>query len=128
MAKTFETHADLCSAIACAVSDALPKCNELEAGRSHSNQSVSAYLNVTFWNIDDDGDRFDSFGGFKLRVSDHADRYGSDMTIRIDGVVHDKSDELGYCGCFIYGVDFDDLVIRGVSAIMKAKAEAEAGK
>lgn len=62
----------------------------IEASRGLSNQSCSAYVVVA--KCDEDGDIFEEF---KIRFSDHADRYGSDLTIRIDGSVEDEFDEFG---------------------------------
>jgi len=69
---TFETYGDLTRMIRDMVAAALATEGwNVETG--YSNQSVSAYVEAS------KGDR-----DFKLRISDHADRYGSDFTIRID--------------------------------------------
>ena len=56
---------------------------EISTKTSVSNVSPSAYIEVTLWRDDDILDTL------KIRVSDHADRYGADATIRVDGRVDD---------------------------------------
>lgn len=76
--------ADLTDTLRDAVIDHFADRPEIEFKLGHSNVSCSAYLEVRFMAEDGDGDLIDIIGGCKLRFSDHADRYGSDLTIRID--------------------------------------------
>lgn len=89
----FNDYNDLTVHLVDAVVAALPKRPEIEVKEGYSNVSCSAYVNITFWELDEDGDQFATFGGCKVRFSDHGDRYGSDLSIRFDGVL--DSDDLG---------------------------------
>lgn len=134
----FETFVQLTVGLVEAIEAALPKTG-LCCKFGHSNQSCSAYLDVTFSDEDDD-----IFGGFKLRVSDHDDRYGSDFTIRIDqnsGIkVETIETEIEVTDSFddepfttidteeVVVVDagvFQELVDAGVTAILAARAKQE---
>lgn len=90
---TFNDYADLTHNLIEAVIARIPASPEMTVKLGYSNISCSAYVNVTFWSLDEDGDQDDCFGGCKVRFSDHADRNGSDLTIRFDDVL--DSDELG---------------------------------
>lgn len=59
-----------------------------------SNQSPSAYVEVNFANAE--GDYLEDADGqisFKIRFSDHSDRYGSNLTIRIDRLISEDGEE-----------------------------------
>lgn len=59
----------------------------------------------------------DEFEEFKIRFSDHADRYGSDLTIRIDGSIEDEFDEFGeWVSSSIEAWKAEEMVKEAVSA------------
>ena len=89
----FDNYNDLTTHLVEAVIAALPSRPEISVEEGYSNVSCSAYVNVVFWELDEDGDQCETLGGCKVRISDHGDRYGSDLTIRFDNVL--DSDELG---------------------------------
>ena len=89
----FDNYNDLTAHLVESVIAALPSRPEISVEEGYSNVSCSAYVNVYFWELDEDGDQFDTFGGCKVRFSDHGDRYGSDMSILFNNVL--DSDELG---------------------------------
>lgn len=72
---------------------ALPDLPNVSVEEGYSNISCSAYVNVDFWELDEDGDQSETFGACKVRFSDHRDFHGSDLTIRFDGEL--ANDELG---------------------------------
>lgn len=84
MIKTFENYGELTADLAFDLIDRIEALgnDNIEAQFGASNQSCSAYVNVAL--LDDDGDEVETF---KVRFSDHADRYGSDVTFRIEDVV-----------------------------------------
>lgn len=88
----FDNYNELTAHLVDAVIAALPNRPEISAKEGYSNVSCSAYVNIEFWELDEDGDQFDAFGGCKVRFSDHGDRYGSDLSIRFDNVL--DSDEI----------------------------------
>lgn len=79
------------------LADALDGTSYAPSSRSGSNVSPSAYLEFT--NGDD---------AFKLRFSDHADRHGSDKTVRFDSIVEDIFSN-SMTGQRIGKSEFDDL-------------------
>lgn len=92
---------------------ALPKRPEIEVKEGYSNVSCSTYLSVTFLERDEDGDYIDVFGGCKVRFSDHRDRHGSDMTIRVDGAL--EFDELGDVELADWRID--DMIAESVTFV-----------
>lgn len=109
---TFETYGDITDAIIEAIAD---KITGLTVKSHYSNQSPSAYLEIS------DGEDF----FFKLRVSDHADRYGSDCTVRIDGKMTDIEDDCGeYIECEVEEWKFEEMVKEGLEAITSAQVTA----
>lgn len=122
--NTFENYPDLANFIADKIAEQFAE-PAFEIERGYSNQSCSTYLNVMFMEADEDGDFIDSFGSFKLRVSDHDDRYGSDHTVRID--THNVDEIKDECGEFSHieaHEDFiADFIAEGVAAIKGAYQE-----
>lgn len=120
---TFENHIEVAEAVALEIITRLPARPELEIKKDSSNVSLSTYINVTIWALDDDGDREEAVDEYKLRISDHADRHGSNYTVRIEGHLIDQEDELGYCGSTMEAWAFDALVQEGLSKILSAVGE-----
>lgn len=89
----FNNYPEISAHLVDCVVSALPKRPEFEVEEGFSNVSCSAYVNVVFWELDEDGDQLDAIGDCKVRFSDHGDRYGSDLSLRFDDVL--DSDELG---------------------------------
>ena len=90
---TFNDYNELTEELVERVIAAIASNSEMEAKRGFSNQSCSAYVNVEFVELDEDGDAIDILGDCKVRFSDHADRYGSDLSIRFDDKL--DADDLG---------------------------------
>lgn len=92
---------------------------EVSVRQGFSNVSCSAYVEVSF--LDDDGDYLataDERETFKLRYSNHGDRYGSDRTVRFEHLIENSDDEDDDCtGCDIEGWRFDDLIAEGFATI-----------
>lgn len=111
----YHDYKELTDHLAITVMDALPNCPEIEAELGYSNVSCSAYVNVTFWDIDEDGDRSEGYGGCKVRFSDHRDRYDSDLSIRFDDVL--GSDVPGNVDLADWRIE--EMVERAVAFIKK---------
>ncbi len=79
-----------------------------------SNQSCSRYVNVSI----EDGEEF------KVRFSDHGDRHGSDMTIRIDHLVETIEEDGEYVAVEIEDYRYADALSAGVDAVRKFVSEA----
>lgn len=117
----FNNYDDLTSHLVEAVITALPKRPEISADAGYSNVSCSAYVSVTFWEIDEDGDQFDTFGGCKVRFSDHGDRYGSDLSIRFDSAL--DNDELGAVELADWRID--EMVSEAVAFVVDEMKEQQ---
>lgn len=115
----FADYAELTSHLVDCVIATLPERPEVSIDDGYSNVSCSAYVNVTFWELDEDGEQFDTFGGCKVRFSDHGDRYGSDLSIRFDDVL--DSDEIGDIEIADWRID--DMVAEAVTFIEKELKE-----
>lgn len=111
MTKTFENYPALTSELAFDLIDAL-KANGLDVQYGSSNQSCSTYAKITVW--DDDGDYA---GEFKVRFSDHADRHGSDITIRIDHLVETVENDGEYISTTIEDWRYDHALEQAKSAV-----------
>lgn len=111
------------------IASELNKINGIDASTSVSNVSASSYVNVDFGTVDQDGDLDEFFGEYKLRISDHADRYGSDKTLRIDELTNNIFDEeFGdeFIETRVSEEDFSQLVKQGVESVLDAaKQQAE---
>jgi hypothetical protein len=110
MAKRFENLPELSADLAFALIERLADRDDLNVQFGASNQSCSRYVNIDI--LDEDGDYVEEF---KVRFSDHDDRHGSDITIRIDHLVSDIEE----------GGEFVAVEI-GAEAYEAALAEAEA--
>ena len=113
MTKTFANYPDLTANLAFALIEQL-KADGRRVEFGFSNQSYSAYANVSVY---DDEDEY--LGSFKVRFSDHADRHGADITIRIDELVEDVYDD---CNEFVH-VTIEDW--RYQDALDRAKAAVD---
>ena len=112
MTKTFENFPALTSELAFDLIDALNGRDNLRAQFGSSNQSCSAYVNVTI--EDAEGDYVDEF---KVRFSDHADRYGSDLTIRIDHLVDVIDDDGEYVETRIEEWRYEEALAQALAAV-----------
>ncbi len=90
MTKRFDNFPDLCSELAFDLKDRLEADARLSVQFGASNQSCSRYVNIDV--LDDDDDYVDD-AEFKVRFSDHDDRHGSDITIRIDDLITTITDD-----------------------------------
>lgn len=75
----FDDYGGVTSSLSWELQDYLRK-HGIDSEFGASNQSISRYLSL--------GDN-DTGDVFKLRLSDHADRHGSDATVRVDGNIDD---------------------------------------
>jgi len=88
-----------------------------------SNVSESEYLTVTFENEND------IYGSFKLRISAHGDRYGSDATLRVDDLYHYEPDDEEINreildAFFVYNYAVQEMITSGVEMINEAHDKA----
>ena len=60
---------------------------EIRIDRGYSNVSCSAYINVTVYELDDNGDQYEELDECKVRFSNHADRHGSDQSFNFNDLV-----------------------------------------
>lgn len=91
---------------------------DIQISSSCSNVSCSHYIEADFI-VDDE-----YVDAFKLRYSDHADRYGSDLTIRVEEVAQGRYVDGDYVDTQIDESDFEALVAGGVDAIVAVAREA----
>lgn len=113
MTKTFPNFPSLTADLAFDLIDRLNGMSSLRADFGASNQSCSRYVNVTV-----EGD--DSDEEFKIRFSDHEDRYGSDITIRIDHLVEVVEDDCGeYVETRIEDWRYQEALDLAVAAVTK---------
>ncbi len=119
----FDTTPDLSNELADAVESKLAGLNlkDVEISTSTSNVSPSSYVNVSFVELDQDGDVVNTLDEFKLRFSDHTDRYGSDETIRFDDKIEDIEEDGDYVETSIPSWQFEEMVNKGVSLIQNAR-------
>lgn len=80
-----------------------------------SNQSCSSYVTVERMTEDEDGD--EDFEEIKIRFSDHADRYGSDMTLRIDDKVETITEDGEYVAIEIDPATFSALIAQAMTEV-----------
>ena len=111
----FNTYPELTAHLVEQVESRLTDRPNLEVSLDYSNQSCSAYVTVDFLEADEDGDYIDIVHTVKIRFSDHADRYGSDLSIRFDDVL--TNDELN-------NTELDDSYIKDM--VSKAVAFVDA--
>ena len=118
---TFKNLPELADALMLAAQakiDAMVFAGETRTSRGYSNQSCSSYLTVTQDYLDADGDEAQTT--FKLRFSDHADRYGSDYTVRVDvAAVTDVEVDGDFSHVEITDEDFAAMVADGVEEVVK---------
>lgn len=111
----FSDYNELTSELTDRVASALANRPDMDIKTGHSNQSCSAYVNFDFMEADEDGDYLDSFGGCKVRFSDHADRYGSDITIRFNDAL--DNDEAGNVDLADWRMD--EMVAEAIAFVLK---------
>lgn len=111
----FANYMDLTFALRTAAAEALTA-RGLSLATGYSNQSCSAYIEIVIAVDEDECEET-----FKLRFSDHADRHGSDYTVRIERAVEELRDECGeYCGIEIADWRFEELLAEGLGVVMEA--------
>lgn len=118
MTKRFQNFDELTEAFVRETIKALP--SSVRATLGFSNQSCSAYLNVSADVLDEDGDEV--VETFKLRFSDHDDRYGADKTIRIEKFVTEIVDDGEYEGVEIEDHHFEALLAAGIAGVIAWRA------
>lgn len=123
--KTFRNYDELTTALVAATIERVATHPAIKVAAGYSNVSSSAYVNVELWSLDEDGDRDDVIDEIKVRFSDHGDRYGSDVTLRIDELVEDIEDDGEHIETRISTEDFDALVVQALAAINEFIEENE---
>jgi hypothetical protein len=119
MTKTFANYPELTSEL---MFDLIDRVNALaiddvSVSLGASNQSCSRYVSVRAEEADEE---------FKVRFSDHADRYGSDITIRIDDLVEVIEDDGEFVNVTIEDWRYADALNRGEAAVRSFLAGLEA--
>ena len=114
MTKTFENYPDLTADLAF---NLIERLGLGEDAFGFSNQSCSAYVNVT---ARDEEDEY--LGEFKVRFSDHADRHGSDITIRIDDLVETVEEDGEYVEIRITDEQYQTALARAAAAVAAFQA------
>lgn len=116
MIKVFENYGDLTSAMAFELIENINKATFagriVSADFGFSNQSCSAYVNITV--EDGDGEYLDDY---KIRFSDHTDRYGADITLRIDSVVDDVYDDGEYVQTEISANAYGEMLADAMTSL-----------
>lgn len=116
---TFENFKQLSSELAFDLIEKLNGEVGIDAEFGASNQSPSRYVNITI--ADDDGEVVEEF---KIRFSDHADRHGSDITVRFDHLIETIEDEGEYVATTIEGYRYEALIEEAFSAARALIASA----
>jgi len=120
---------DLSNDLAEVVAKKLNNIDGIEADVGTSNVSASSYVNVNFGTVDADGD-IEPFEEFKLRFSDHPDRYGANKTIRFDETADDIYEFDEYVETRINKENLQEMLKDGIGSVLsfgKSKA-VEASK
>ncbi|WP_438852967.1 hypothetical protein [Brevundimonas nasdae] len=113
MTKTFENYPDLTSDMAFALISRLKGRAGLNSEFGMSNQSCSAYVNITAYDAEDE-----YLGEFKVRFSDHVDRHGADITVRIDDLAETVTDDDGdHVEVSIADHRYEDAMIRAEQSV-----------
>lgn len=115
----FTNYDELTTELVDRVEAAIADRTDMHVKRGFSNQSCSAYVNVEFVELDEDGDVMDILGDCKVRFSDHADRYGSDLSIRFD----DKLDSDEHGNVDLADWRMDEMVSEAVAFIAAEQKE-----
>jgi hypothetical protein len=120
---------DLSNDLAEVVAKKLNNIDGIEADVGTSNISASSYVKVNFGTVDADGD-IEPFEEFKLRFSDHPDRYGANKTIRFDEAADDIYEFDEYVETRVNKENLQEMLEDGIGSVLsfgKSKA-AEASK
>jgi hypothetical protein len=118
MAKRFENLPELSADLAFALIERLSARDDLSVQFGASNQSCSRYVNIDI--LDEDGDYVEEF---KVRFSDHDDRHGSDITIRIDHLVSDIEEGSEFAAVEIGAEAYEAALVEAISAVDSFVAE-----
>lgn len=113
MTKRFQNLPDLSAELAFDLIDRLCVKAGIFASLGASNQSCSRYVNVIVEN--DEGDVVNEI---KVRFSDHDDRHGSDITLRIDEIATEIEDEDGdFVGFDVDEGEYEELLAQAEAAV-----------
>jgi hypothetical protein len=119
MTKRFQNFPELTSELAFDLIERLRSDEAIRVDFGASNQSCSRYVNVSV--EDEDGDEIEEF---KVRFSDHDDRHGSDITIRIDHLIETIEDDGEYIAVEIEDYRYEDALNAAVEATRKFITES----
>jgi hypothetical protein len=121
MIKTFKNFPELTSSLAFDLIDMIKRHDfgsiDVYAAFGFSNVSPSAY--VEFSAEDEDGE---TVCETKVRFSDHADRHGSDITIRIDHVISTVEEDGEYIATEISDEDYSGMLQAAMTHVRNAVA------
>jgi hypothetical protein len=121
MTKSFANYPELTSSLAHDLIDMITAHDfsglDITAAFGLSNISPSAYVEFSVY-----GDDGDLVAETKVRFSDHADRYGSDITIRIDDLIVTIEDEGDYVETQISEEHYAEALNRAFVHIVKKAA------
>ena len=105
----FDDYGQITEHLCDAVISRLAERPEVRIDRGYSNVSCSAYITVTVYELDDDGDQDEERYSYKVRFSDHPDRFGSDLPFDLNDLV--PRNEIDECGTYEF-TDIDDWRIE----------------
>ena len=83
----FDDYGQITGHLCDAVISRLGERPEVRIDRGYSNVSCSAYITVTVYELDENGDQYEELDECKVRFSDHPDRYGSDQSFNFNDLV-----------------------------------------
>lgn len=122
MTKTFSNFGDLTSAMAYDLIEAIQAIPGAFASFGMSNQSCSAYVAVKFYGESEALEDEDGNYEFKVRFSDHSDRHGSDITIRIDDVIQTIESDGDYVATTITSDNYSAKMRSAIEAVEAFRA------
>lgn len=109
--KRFKDFQELTTDLAFDLRERLASDERLVVEFGASNQSCSAYLNISLFEDDE------LLDDFKVRFSDHPDRHGSDITIRIDHLITAIENDGEYVATEIAADDYEAALANAMAAV-----------
>lgn len=117
--KTFDKLTDLTNDLADDLADRVEaEFAGVSTDRGYSNQSCSAYVEISF--------EEDESGFFKVRFSDHDDRHGSDVTVRVDRYAEIIEEDGEYIETRIDETLYETLIDEAMAAVRRRHAALQA--
>ena len=115
----FENYGQITSHLCESVISRLGERPDVRIDQGFSNVSCSAYVNVTLYELDDDGDQIEELDECKVRFSDHADHYGSDQSFNFNDLFpEDEINEFDeYEFTTIDDLDLNEMIKNAVTYV-----------